>query len=279
MKKVGVIILSILIVVATMGLASMTRTPNHDRSWELGHDKLPQIQISGDNITIQNMRDFTWNVDGGADGKYITDKFKLSEMDSVDVIISHFDDFHGLAHIFITFGFENDEYIVVSVETRREENEAFSPWTGLLNKFELIYVVGTERDIIGTRTNVRGEKVYLYNVDAEPKTIQKLFKLIAEDINVIYDTPKFYNTLSWNCINAITRRVEDVADVNFPVTYKMLLPGFVDEVLYDMEIIRQKGTFEEIEMKAEIDNDRVDRDSEDFSNQIRTQFKTQLSST
>jgi hypothetical protein len=261
-----------ILIVITIFLASLTRTPSHSRNWELGHDKLPQIQINGNDIVVKNLRDFTWDEDGSADGKYITDNFDLNKMNSLDVVISHFDSFEGIAHIFITFGFEDDKHIVVSVETRREDDEEFSTIQGLLNKFELIYVVGTERDIIGTRTNVRGERVYLYNVNADNSTIKELFKLIAQDVNKIYDSPVFYNTLSHNCTNAITRRAEEVADIKFPFSYKMLLPGYVDEVLYDMDIIEHKGTLEETRKKAQIDNNKVDYLASDYSEQIRNNF-------
>ncbi len=273
MKKILIVGISIVIFCITCFFIFATRTPSNNRLWEAGHDKLPQIQVNSNDIIIKNLRDFTWQSDGSSNNKYLTEHFDLNKMDSLDVVISHFDDFAGLAHIFITFGFEDDKHVVISVETRRETHEEFSPWTGLLNKFELIYVVGTERDIIGTRTNVRGETVYLYSVDTDVTTIQDLFLLIAQDVNAVYAQPVFYNTLKHNCINAITRRAEEIADINFPFSYKMLLPGFVDEILYDMDIIVKKGTFEETEKKAEIDNDAVDRDSEDFSQQIRTNFK------
>lgn len=274
-KKILLTIVIVVIVLVTIFFASMTRKPSHEHLWELGHDKLPQIQISNNDIIVKNLRDFTWNNDGSADGKYITDRFNFDEMNSLDVIVSHFDDSSAIAHIFISFGFSNGQHIVVSVETRRESHEKFSTIQGLLNKFELIYVVGTERDIIGTRTNVRGEKVYLYHIDADNATIQKLFKLIAKDTNDIYDSPIFYNTLTHNCTNAITRRAEEVADIDFPFSYKMLLPGFVDEVLYDMNIIVKKGTFEETERMAEIDNEKVNHDDANFSQQIRQNFKVQ----
>ncbi|HIP50005.1 MAG TPA: DUF4105 domain-containing protein [Candidatus Pacebacteria bacterium] len=274
MKKILIVGISIVIFCVICFFVFATRTPSNNRIWEAGHDKLPHIQIKGNNITITNLRDFTWQEDGSSDNKYLVEYFDLSKMNSLDVVISHFDDFAGLAHVFITFGFEDGRHIVISVETRRETHEEFSPWTGLLNKFELIYVVGTERDIIGTRTDVRGERVYLYNIDADKEIVQGLFQLIAQDVNAIYDNPVFYNTLKYNCINAITRRAEEVADIDFPFSYKMLLPGFVDEILYEMDIIVKKGTFKETKIKAEIDNDAVDRNSEDFSQQIRTNFKS-----
>lgn len=275
MKKFLIIIASIGIVIITIFFASLTRTPSNNRTWELGHGTLPQIQINENTIIVKNLRDFTWNSDGSADGKYITEQFDFDKMSTLDVIVSHFSESDALAHIFVSFGFEDGQHIVVSVETRRESHEKFSAIKGLLNKFELIYVVGTEPDIIGVRTDIRDERVHLHNVNANTETIKKLFTLIAKDVNTIYSQPVFYNTLSHNCTNAITRRAEEISDVTFPFSYKMLLPGFVDEVLYDMEIIKKNGTFAETERMAEIDNDKVNRDDINFSQQIRQNFQVQ----
>jgi hypothetical protein len=197
----------------------MVFRPSHDRAWELGQEALPQITIDeNDVITITNFRNFDWQKDGGATPRYETRTYALDTLKSVDVLISHFADFEGLAHIFLSFGFTNGEHIVISFETRRENGEEFSPMLGMLRQFEIIYVVGSEEDIIGVRTDVReNERVYLYPTRATPESAQRLFLKLTDDINALYKNPRIYNTLLHNCTNEITRRVEDISDVKFPL--------------------------------------------------------------
>lgn len=262
----------ILIVVATLALASilaLLKKPSHDRNWENGQDKLPKIELSGNEVKVTNYRNFDWQDDGVVKNIYQEEYFKLDKIQGVDVIISHFSDFEGLAHIFLSFRFADDKNLVVSVETRRENGEEFSPWLGLLRKFEIIYVVGSEKDIIGVRTDIRKERVYIYPTAANPQKAQELFLLLAGDINQIYAKPTFYNTLLNNCTNAITRRVEDISEVNFPLTYKTILPGFMDEVLYEMKLIPADKDFIEIKNYYRVDNNKVNRNSVDYSSQIR----------
>ena len=80
--------------------------PSHDREWQLGHEALPQIVYSTESsqISIANYRNFAWTEVNAADIQYETRSFDLDQMSGVDVIISHFDDFEGLAHIFLSFG-------------------------------------------------------------------------------------------------------------------------------------------------------------------------------
>ncbi len=252
----------------------LSKNPSHDRNWELGQEKLSRIDIEGDLITVKNLRDFDWKK-GETEINYIEKTFDLNKMNGVDVIISHFSDFEGMAHIFLTFRFEDGRNLAVSIETRREDTEEFEPFKGLFRKFEIIYVVATEEDLIGLRTNVRdNERVYLYPTVANAEKSQELFKLVAEDVNYIYDNPTFYNTLFKNCTNVITRRVEEISAFNFSITYKSILPGYFDEILYEMGVFpNSKLNFEEFKSVNLIHNDRVDNHSDDFSKQIREHFE------
>ncbi|MFC1608694.1 DUF4105 domain-containing protein [Patescibacteria group bacterium] len=258
------------VIILIFSVVMFLRKPSHDGNWEVGQEELPEIQVDGDVIRVSNFRDFIWEKDGDVDKRYTIQEYKLSEIEKVDVIISHFSDFEGLAHIFLSFGFTDGRHLVVSMETRREAGEEFSPILGLMRKFEIIYVVGSERDIVGLRTNVReGERVYVYPTIASPEKSKDLFLKLAGDINDIYVEPRFYNTLLRNCTNVITRRVEGISDLKFPLTYKTVMPGFFDEVLYDMGIIASRSDFEETKQYYLVDNKEVDYMSEDFSVQIR----------
>jgi hypothetical protein len=256
-------------------LALQFKNPSNDRIWELGQDQLPYISISGNDIVVKNLRDFRWGKTAEeTEASYLVKHYRLNELNSVDVVISHFASIEGVAHIFLTFGFEDGEHIVVSVETRRESDEHFSTWQGIMRKFEIIYVVGTEQDLIGTRTNVRGERVYLYPTIANPEKSQALFKLVAEDVNSLYRNPDFYNTLVNNCSNVITRRVEEISYFDFPTfNYKAIFPGYFDEILFKMGVFPPTDlSFEEYKAINLIKNDEVDHTSENFSQQIREHF-------
>lgn len=243
--------------------------PSHNRNWELGHEALPQITYSQNNVSIENYRDFDWTTKSNAEINYLTKNFNLDEMTGVDVFISHFSDFEGLAHIFLSFRFRNNENVVISLETRRETDEEFSPLLGVLRQFEIIYVVGSEEDIVGVRTGHRNERVYLYPTKATPDQARELFSLMAEKINSIHKKPQIYNTLTHNCTNELTRPVETMSDVNFPLTWKTVLPGYFDEVLYELGLIAGKGQFSEIKDEHLIKNSQVDVSNPTYSQDLR----------
>ncbi|MBT3448470.1 MAG: DUF4105 domain-containing protein [Bacteroidetes Order II. Incertae sedis bacterium] len=252
--------------------------PSHDREWQLGHEALPQIVYSTESsqISIANYRNFAWTEVNAADIQYETRSFDLDQMSGVDVIISHFDDFEGLAHIFLSFGFTDGNQVVVSLETRRESDESFSPLLGILRQYEMIYVVGSEKDVVGVRTGHRDERVYLYPTKATPEQARRLFDLLAVKINDVYNAPTMYNTLTNNCTNELTRSVEEMSDIDFPLTWKTILPGYFDEVLYDLELIDGEGTFSAVKDRHLIDNTQVDVTSETYRADLRRSLSASM---
>ena len=272
------LVIGILVFALFYLLLWFTFQPSHARDWELGHGALPRITYTSTSseITIDNYRNFHWTEAKVAEVNYETRNFNLDEMTGVDVFISHFDDFEGLAHIFLSFGFSGGERVVVSLETRRESDETFSPLLGILRQFEIIYVVGSEEDIVGSRTGPRNERVYLYPTKATPVQARELFNLLAIKINGIYKTPQMYNTLTHNCTNELTRPVEAMSDVSFPLTWKTILPGYFDEVLYEMGLIESGLPFAEVKDQHLIDNTQVDVKSPEYSLDLRKAISNKI---
>lgn len=248
-------IVSIVVILCVLGsFFLLLKRPSHDREWELGQEQLPRFNIYGDVLRVENYRNFRWTGELTAEPRYETRQFDLTKLVDLDVFISHFDPFEGLAHIFLSFGFAGGDRLVVSLESRRETGETFSPFLGLFRHYEIIYVVGSEEDIVGARTAWRGERVYRYPTVATPVQARALLLKLGEDVNGVFAEPRFYNTLFNNCTNAVTRRVEEMSTVTFPFTWKTLLPGYFDEVLYEMGLIRTTGSFAETKEARFIQN-------------------------
>jgi hypothetical protein len=78
-----------------------------------------------------------------------------------------------------------------------------------------------------------------------------------------------YNTLLRNCTNEITRVVETIAPVAFPLTWRTLFPGYFATVLYDLQIIDTTESFADVQSQALIDNNSAHPHQPDFSTRIR----------
>jgi hypothetical protein len=60
-----------------------------------------------------------------------------------------------------------------------------------------------------------------------------------------------------------------MSEVKFPLTYKTILPGYFDEVLYDLGIIDNSLSFEETKNWYRVTNNAYNPADENYSNLIR----------
>jgi hypothetical protein len=196
--------------------------------------------------------------------------YDLSQLQSVDFIMIPFNETRALAHTLLSFGFANGDYVGVSVEVRLERGESYSPTLGLFGQFELIYVVADERDLIRVRTEHRKVDVLVYRTKATPEQGRRLLVDVMQRVNALHDKPEFYDTLTNNCTTNIVRHINTLAPGSVPTDYRVLLPGFADNLAYELGLIDNSRPFAETKQRARV-NDLALRYKDDphFSQRIR----------
>ena len=157
---------------------------------------------------------------------------------------------------------------------RPEVGEGFNPLASLFKQFELIYVVGNERDIVGVRTNHRDETVYLYRLNTSADDARRLLLVYLDRINDLADQPEFYHLLSNSCtINII--RYANAAGREGRFDIRHLLNGLIDSYLYHSGRVDTTLPFDELRQRSLINEAAQAADSApDFSKRIRTALPT-----
>jgi hypothetical protein len=176
----------------------------------------------------------------------------------------------GAAHTFVSFEFEGDQFVSISVEIRKEKGETFSAHKGLLNKYELMYVIADERDVIKLRSNYRKDQVFLYPGRTTPEKGRQLFVDMLNRANALGEKPEFYNTLTNTCTTNIVAHVNDITPKKIPFSFKVLMPAHSDELALKVGLIDTDLPLEEARAKYKI-NDRAMKYADDpnFSVRIR----------
>src|SRR4029078_2407619 len=128
-------------------------------------------------------------------------------------------------------------YLVRSVEERLEKGESYSTAAGFLGQFELMYVVADEHDLLRVRPGFRHVDVLLYRSTATPAQAKALFLDVMKRVNQLHDHPEFYDTLRNNCTTNIARHINAIVPGEVPYDYRVLLPGYSDELAYDLQLI------------------------------------------
>ncbi|MFI4877016.1 MAG: DUF4105 domain-containing protein [Blastopirellula sp. JB062] len=250
------------------GCASIV--PNNSRNWAPDQTRLPTSEIVSGQVTIHNVRNCRYVSSDDYVIQYYDKQFNLSDVESVDFIVAPFNDTPAVAHTMLSFGLANGEQIVSSVEIRKEADEEYSAWKGFFNQYELMYVIGDERDVINLSSNQYKSDVYLYPTMATPQQSQQLLLDVLERANQLAVKPEFYNTLTNNCTTNIVRHVNDLAPQRVRYNYRVLLTGYSDQYAYELGLLDQSVPFEELKKRSLINRlaEKYERDP-DFSAKIR----------
>jgi len=242
--------------------------PSNNRQWHPMSEVLCYADINGDDVTIHNIRNFDYRSVTDFTPQYYDKTFSLSSLKTVDLYLIYWGP-TLIAHTIMSFGFGEQGYVCISIETRKEVGEEYSATKGFFKQYELIYMVGDERDLVRLRTHIRGEDVYLYRLKTEPQVIRNVFLDYFKHINRLNEKPKWYNALTHNCTTTIRGHALPHTE-NRPLDWRMIINGFLDEMLYERKEVDTSLPFAELKKQVYINDKAVALDiNEDFSFQIR----------
>ena len=144
------------------------------------------------------------------------------------------------------------------------------PIASLFKQFELIYVVGDERDLVGVRTNHR-RRSRCISIASIPRLMMRAgcSWSTSTRINELADRPEFYHLLTNSCtINIV--RYANAAGRTGRFDIRHLLNGLVDSYLYRSGRIDTTLPFEELRRRSLINEAAQAADgAPDFSQRIR----------
>jgi len=205
--------------------------PSASRDWAVDQAVPAHAIVDGHLLRVSNVRNFTYAADGTPIPGYYDAVYDLDSVETAWFLLTTFSRSSRIpAHTFVSFGFAGGRYLAISVEARRERGETYGILAGALRRFELVYIVGDERDLIGRRATVDGDDTYLYPVRGTREVIRATLLAMLERANDLETRPEFYSSLWNNCTSNLVHHVNAVSPGRIPSGWKVLLPGYADEV-------------------------------------------------
>lgn len=186
-------------------------------------------------VHIKNIRDFSYTERGGVVNEHYYDKtFSLADIASVSYAVTPFSRIKGVAHTFVSFGFDSGEFIALSVEIRKHAGEEYSFLRSIMHPFPLMCVVATEHDLITLRALHREEVVYLYPGKASREAIGKLFVNMLRRANELHTATEYYSLFTNTCTTDLARHINELAERRLFSPRHVFLPGYTDVVAQRM---------------------------------------------
>lgn len=246
--------------------------PSHHRDWRPNLAMLPFAEVQGDRVIVRNIRNTRYRTADDYTVSYYDKEFDLNKIRSMDVFIVPFGPNPTLAHVAMSFGFEGGDFLGVSVEVRKESDESYDPVLGAARQFELIYVLADERDMIRLSTDHMLSDVYLYPLNVTPAQARVAFLDVMGRVNRLIEQPEFYHTLANNCTTNVVEHINVMLDDTrkLPHNYQVVLPGLLDQLLYQRGLIATNMPFARAKLAARINPKAyIAGDDPNFSTLIR----------
>lgn len=247
----------------------LTIEPSHERDWADDVAYLLESEIDGNQVTLRNVRNFEWRSETDYTPQWTTRRYRLDQLESADLVLSYWMGPH-IAHTLVSFGFSDGQRLVFSLEIRKERHESFSAIGGFFREFEQVIIAADERDIIRTRSNARGEDVYLYSLGMSPNELRALFLGYLQEAETLRRAPRFYNTLTSNCTTIVFDLARQITP-GLPMDYRLLLSGHFAEYAYERGALAQGYDYRRLQALGHINARALLADAEgaDFSQAIR----------
>ena len=242
--------------------------PSNDRDWRPEVARLATAEISGERVTVRNVRNFRYRAVEDFDQRWEERSYDLSRIEGLDVFFIDWGP-KLYNHTILSWSFADGQRLAISVEVRKRRDQDYSAWKAFFRQYELIYVAADERDVIKLRTNYRREQVYLYRLRTTRAGARALLENFLQAMNAIAEKPLWYNALVANCTTVIRERVLH-AGGRMPFAWQYFANAYLPRLLYRRGMIDTSRPFEELKAMSHI-NERALQvaQGEDFSKRIR----------
>ena len=231
---------------------------------------MPAVRFDGSVAHVSNVRSFVYDGDSVVERRYVDRAYDLDAVRRVWFGLSPFASWRGPAHAFLSFELADGQFLSVSVEARKEVGESYSPARGLARRFELMYVIGDETDVIGLRTQVYDDPVYLYPARATPRQAGQLLEALLRRAEKLRTDPEFYNTFWNNCATNLADAINQVTPDRVRWNRGLVLPGYSDTWAARIGLLDIHGDLETVREDFRInERARAAYGQADFSLRIR----------
>lgn len=231
-------------------------------------------EFNGDTVTVRNVRNFRYYPEEkDMHPAYYDKTYNLNDIKQVWYVAEPFNENELAAHTFVSFEFNNGDFLSISIEARKTKEQTYSIWKGFLRTYPLIYIAADERDVILLRANLRKDKVYVYPVKlSKPENARLLLVDMLARMNELTTTkPAWYNTLFANCTSSIVGHINKLSPGRISIfSWQLWLTASADELALKHGLLDTNLSIEEARKKYSINEISLKvGDVPSYSNEIR----------
>lgn len=263
MRLIKKVLITLLVILVLFVVWQVTKQVPLEGDWKEHLAIIPKAEFSGDKVTVRNVRNYRYGpTEADMHPAYYDRTYDLNGVNKIWYVTEPFNENKVAGHTFVSFEFNNGDFLAISIEARKTKAQEYSIWKGAMRTYPLVYVAADERDVILLRANLRKDQVYVYPVKlSKPENARLLLTDMLTTMNELVTTkPRWYHTLFANCTSAIVTHINKLSpDRVSKFSWQLWLTASADELalksgLLDTELsieeARKKYNINEASMKA-----------------------------
>lgn len=266
---VGAVIIFILLFFTWQNL----KQPSTQANWQDQFAILSTAEFTGDEVKINNVRNFRYfPTEKDLIPAYYTKTYNLNEIKKIWYVAEPFNENKYAGHTFLSFEFNNGDFLAITMEARKTKDQVYSVWKGFLHTYPLIYIAADERDVLLLRANIRKDKVYVYPVKTTSSANSKLLLIdILNRMNTLAVKPVWYNTFFANCTSSIAYHINKITPNRVSkFSWQLLLTASADQLALKLGLLDTDLSVEQARQKYFVtDKSNQIGDTTDYSKLIR----------
>lgn len=233
-------------------VACLNRRATGEGPWRIEQSRAPRVAIHAKEVRITDARRFTWRTERDFDASWCDATYDLAALDRLAFYYVPLNASASIAHVFVSFGFGPDDWMAVSVEARRRPGEDYELKGAILRRYELIYVIGDERDIVGKRAWGERAPVYCWPVKISREALRRFFLATMNRAEQVAVHPEIYGVFANTCATNVALNAQR-AGSPVRINLDILLSGSMDRLAYAMGVFDTDLSFADAKRAARVD--------------------------
>ena len=264
------------ILLSTFFIWQTAKTPPTQAEWQQQLSVPSTAEFNNNIVTVRNVRNFRYGpTESEMYPSYYEKTYDLNEIKRIWYISEPFNEASYAAHTFVSFEFNNGDFLAITIEARKSKDQTYSMVKGLLRTYPLMYIAADERDVVLLRANIRKDKVYAYPVKtSSPENAKILLTDMLKRMNELNEKPVWYNTFFANCTSSIAHHINKIIPGRISkFSWQLLLTASSDELALKRGLLDTTLSIEQAREKYLITEKSLQiGDVPDYSKLIREGF-------
>lgn len=230
-------------------------------------------EFKGDTVVVHNVRNFRYfPAEKDMHPGYYDRAYDLNAIKKVWYVAEPFNENKVAAHTFLSFEFNNGDFLSITIEARKTKDQTFNIYKGMIHTYPLMYIAADERDAVLLRANIRKDKVYVYPVKfSKPENARLLLTDMLNKMNDLLVRPAWYNSFWSNCTSSIVYHVNKLSPGRVSMlSWQLWLTASADELALKHGLLDTSLTIDEARKKYFITDRSIQAgDAPNYSQLIR----------